>query len=76
MPPERTDASALRAALKDHCDQRSQRRRGKDKLVQPHKQQSKHDFEVVDVERGEEFNDYALDFAVKMDEGGRVRRRE
>ena len=69
VPPERTDASALRATLKDHCDNRAQRRRGKDKLVQAHKRQSKHGFEVVDVERNEVFNDYSLDFAAKVVDG-------
>lgn len=71
VPAERGDSNALRSALKDHCDTRSQRRRGKDKLVQSHKQQSKHGFEVVDVQRGEQFNDYSLDFAAKV-EGGVV----
>jgi hypothetical protein len=69
VPPARTDANALRAALKDHCDRRANRRRGKDKLVQPHKRQSKHGFEVVHVDRGEVANDYSMDFSAKVDEG-------
>jgi hypothetical protein len=69
VPPARSDANALRAALKDYCDRRADRRRGKDKLVQSHKRPSKHGFEVLDVERGEEVNDYPMDFAAKMDDG-------
>lgn len=68
-PKQRTDNSALRAALKEHASERKNLRKGRDKLVQPHKEQNKNGFDVVDVELGEDKNDYVVDFTAKVENG-------
>jgi hypothetical protein len=65
-PPERTGAACLKSALRDYCDERSDRRKGKDKLFQARKKQKENGFEVLDVERGTDGNDYRMDFAAKL----------
>lgn len=72
VPEQRTDAACLKAAMRDYCDARAQRRRGRDKLLQPRKKQKHNGFEVLDVERGEEGNDYRMDFAAKVTESGAI----
>jgi hypothetical protein len=69
VPEQRTDAACLRSAIKDYCDEHSQRRRGRDKIIQARKQQRKNGFEVLDVNRGEDGNDYQMDFAARVDNG-------
>ncbi len=72
VPDQRTDAACLKAAMRDYCDAKSQRRRGKDKLLQPRKKQKANGFEVLDVERGEDGNDYRMDFAAKVTDLGAI----
>src|SRR5262245_44233254 len=72
VPPVRADADALRSAMKDYVDAQAQRRRGKDKLVQSLKRPKKNGFQVLDVERGEEDNDYGKRFSAKVQEGSVV----
>ena len=72
IPPQRTSSAALKDALKAYAASRSEKRKGRDKLVQAHKQQSKHGFELVDVERNEDRNYYTHDFSVRVDEFGSV----
>ena len=71
-PDVRTDAACLKSALMDYCDEKSNRRRGKDKLLQARKRQSQNGFEVLDVQRGTDANDYRMDFAAKVMDGGYV----
>lgn len=72
MPDQRTDAACLKASMRDYCDARSNRRRGRDKLLQPRKRQKHNGFEVLDVERGEDGNDYRMDFAAKITDDGLI----
>ncbi|RPI80323.1 MAG: hypothetical protein EHM42_12265, partial [Planctomycetaceae bacterium] len=72
VPDQRTDAACLKAAMRDHCDARANRRRGRDKLLQPRKRQKQNGFEVLDVERGEEGNDYRMHYAAKITEAGLI----
>lgn len=71
-PSPRTDAGALRAALEDYCDHMTtvaQRKADKVKQVQPHKGQNKNGFEVVTVDRKEEYNAYSHDFSARVEDG-------
>lgn len=68
-PRRRTDNSALKGALEEHAAGGKNIRKGKDKLVHAHKQQNKNGFDVIDVELGEEANDYVIDFTAKVHEG-------
>lgn len=72
VPEPRTDAACLKSSLMDYCDEKSNHRRGKDKLLQARKRQSQNGFEVLDVERGTDSNDYRMDFAAKVMDGGYV----
>jgi len=66
-PPQRTDAAALKSVLLDYCDgSKSQKT---DKVVQSHKKPKRNGFEVVDVERQEQANEYSHDFSALVHEG-------
>jgi hypothetical protein len=69
-PSPRTDAAALKIALKEYAA--GVKCKTKDRIVQPHAQQAKHGFEVVEVELGESRNEYTIDFSAKVTDGGRV----
>ena len=72
VPEQRTDSACLKSAMLDYCDQRSQRRKGQDKLVQARKRQSTNGFEVLDVDRREHGNEYRMDFAAKVLASGSI----
>jgi hypothetical protein len=80
-PCPRTDAQSLKIALGDYADEQKQAMRrarqvnttddlgGKcrrDKIVQAHRNQKENGFELVDVTRGDESNDYVTDFSAKV----------
>jgi hypothetical protein len=67
MPAERTDAAALKSTLLGYCKDKKSRKA--DKVVQSHRRPKNNGFEVVDVERKEEVNDYDHAFSAKVEDG-------
>ena len=66
-PPQRTDAAVLKSVLLDYCD--GSKSRNSDKVVQSHCQPKRNGFEVVDVARQKEANEYSHDFSALVQEG-------
>lgn len=83
VPCQRTEAASLKMALEEYIDDKIAERRAarshktaqdgervvRDKIVQPLRNQKENGFEVVDVTRKDEANDYVVDFAAKVVDG-------
>lgn len=77
MPAVRGDADCLKAAMKDYCGAMAVAAgdtsvKGPDKLVQSLRKPKKNGFQVLDVERREDDNDYLKSFGCKVDEYGTI----
>ena len=83
VPCQRTEAASLKMALEEFIDDAIAERRTtrthktkqdgervqRDKLVQPLRNQKENGFEVVDVTRKDDANDYVVDFAARVIDG-------
>jgi|GEM_PF-3487170 len=83
VPCQRTEAASLKMALEEFIDDAISERRSarthktqqdgerviRDKIVQPLRNQKENGFEVVDVTRKDDQNDYVVDFAAKVIDG-------
>lgn len=78
MPPVRSDADCLKSAMRDYCALEAEEARKDskdklpDKLVQSLKRPKKNGFQVLDIERREDDNDYCKSYGCRVDDKGQV----
>lgn len=68
VPEQRSDSDALKAAIRDYCKENSSGEK-RDKLVQGLKKPKRNGFQVLEVERREDDNDYNKSFGAKVEDG-------
>mgnify|MGYP001559326383 CR=1 FL=1 len=75
MPPVRSDADCLKSAMRDYCNlakEENSKDYMPDRLVQSLKKPKKNGFQVLDIERREDDNEYCKNFGCKVDADGTV----